>query len=173
MKNAIIIISIAGLIGIHGCGNENKQAPETDLNTSGSSPIQSENNNSENIQATPDQQPAVVPAVQNTEPAVPVNGSGALNPPHGEPGHRCEINVGAPLNSASATSSPAAPAAIQVSPGGPTTPSINMTSGNPSPVQSIQVTPPVSSGPTPAGMNPPHGEPGHDCAIPVGSPLKK
>lgn len=26
---------------------------------------------------------------------------------------------------------------------------------------------------TAAGMNPPHGEPGHDCGIPVGSPLKK
>jgi hypothetical protein len=23
-----------------------------------------------------------------------------------------------------------------------------------------------------AGVNPPHGEPGHDCSIPVGAPLK-
>lgn len=77
-----------------------------------------------------------------------------LNPAHGEPGHRCEIPVGAPLDG-----SPA--------PGG----------------QSITI-PPVEAAPSPATLpitmpptntagkiNPPHGEPGHDCAVPVGSPL--
>ena len=33
--------------------------------------------------------------------------------------------------------------------------------------------PDAANQPTAAGMNPPHGQPGHDCAIPVGAPLKK
>lgn len=35
----------------------------------------------------------------------------------------------------------------------------------------FQVTTPQVA--TPPGMNPPHGAPGHDCAIAVGAPLKK
>src|SRR5690554_7981985 len=38
-----------------------------------------------------------------------------LNPPHGEPGHRCEIPVGSPLNGHEATvDAPARPAPAQV-----------------------------------------------------------
>ena len=81
-----------------------------------------------------------------------------MNPAHGEPGHRCDIPVGAPLNSppgpkSAAGQTPPAPTEISVSP--PSTP--------------VQ----TSSAPTAPGMNPPHGQPGHDCAIPVGAPLKK
>jgi hypothetical protein len=67
-----------------------------------------------------------------------------LNPKHGEPGHRCDISVGAPLNSAPVTTSTVANAAPQV----------------------------VTS-PAPAGLkiNPKHGEPGHRCDIAVGAPL--
>ena len=74
----------------------------------------------------------------------------ALNPQHGQPGHRCDIAVGAPLNS---------------------------------PTQSIQQTMPATPGlpfpPLPPAntsgsvrLNPAHGQPGHDCTIPVGQPLK-
>ncbi len=35
----------------------------------------------------------------------------------------------------------------------------------------VQVTTPQVA--TPPGMNPPHGAPGHDCAVAVGAPLKK
>ena len=38
-------------------------------------------------------QPAAQPA---TQPAA--TGSGRINPPHGQPGHRCDISVGAPLD---------------------------------------------------------------------------
>ena len=94
-----------------------------------------------------------------------------LNPAHGEPGHRCEIAVGAPLNSPAG----AAPAPTQVvtppsgalsTPGGSPAPTIT---SSPAPVQA----PAATVTPTAEGMNPPHGQPGHDCAIPVGSPLKK
>lgn len=71
-----------------------------------------------------------------------------LNPAHGEPGHRCDITVGAPLNSTPAKTSIATPAQPAV---------INTTAPNP-----------VKTAP---GMNPPHGEPGHKCEISVGAPL--
>ena len=43
--------------------------------------------------------PTIVPAATSkAEPKAEV-ASGALNPKHGDPGHRCDIAVGAPLNS--------------------------------------------------------------------------
>jgi hypothetical protein len=75
------------------------------------------------------------------------------NPAHGQPGHRCDISVGAPLNS-----KPNAPAAA-VAP--PTT------------VVNSQAKPVTNSPAVPvaAGMNPAHGQPGHRCDISVGAPL--
>lgn len=75
------------------------------------------------------------------------------NPAHGEPGHRCEIPVGASLSSA--------PAADAV---------------NAAPSTSVMMDPatmPTATGATAPGMNPPHGEPGHDCNVAVGAPLPK
>lgn len=87
--------------------------------------------------------------------ATPSTGAG-LNPAHGQPGHRCDIAVGAPLNSAPA-------------------PAVK-TTATPSVTNTPVAVPPVSA-PAPTvtapGMNPPHGQPGHDCAIAVGAPLKK
>ncbi|MCB0770116.1 MAG: hypothetical protein KDC00_06900 [Flavobacteriales bacterium] len=108
-------------------------------------------------------------AISLPEPAVPVN-PGAIvpdqivdpsavvsdpNPAHGEPGHRCEIPVGASLSSAPAPGG--AGPMLTGDPGITTSPVIQSTSA-PGTV-------------TAPGMNPPHGEPGHDCAVPVGSPL--
>lgn len=72
-----------------------------------------------------------------------------LNPPHGEPGHDCAIAVGAPLNGSPAANAP------QSAP-----PTMNFPTS----------TAPVSA---PGGprLNPPHGQPGHDCAVQVGAPL--
>lgn len=69
-----------------------------------------------------------------------------MNPAHGQPGHRCDIAVGAPLNSA-----PAKPAT--------TTTTQTVT---PAPATATKTAP---------GMNPPHGQPGHRCDIAVGAPL--
>lgn len=71
----------------------------------------------------------------------------SLNPPHGEPGHRCDIEVGAPLD------------------GSPKT--ISVTPSSPSATEPLSITPSGGTGKT----NPPHGEPGHDCTKPVGAPL--
>ena len=78
-----------------------------------------------------------------TTPATTVANGVALNPAHGQPGHRCEIAVGAPLNSA--------PAGTQTSPA--------------TAITSAAAAPPVS------GKNPEHGKPGHRCDIAVGAPL--
>ena len=94
----------------------------------------------DNMQITP----ATTVATTTTAPG--------MNPPHGEPGHRCEISVGAPLNSKPA------PANVQ-----PTT-----VSAQPNPVTIKEVPNPTTTAP---GMNPPHGEPGHRCDIAVGAPL--
>jgi hypothetical protein len=73
-----------------------------------------------------------------------------VNPAHGLPGHRCDLPVGAPLN-ASAGSTPN------------TTPTSQLPSTSVSPIR-VDQTP---------NVNPAHGEPGHDCSIPVGAPLNK
>ncbi len=88
---------------------------------------------------------AVTPAQASVSASQPV--AAGTNPPHGQPNHRCDIAVGAPLNS---------PAKQQ--------PQVSV---NPQPA-AVQV-----ATPTAPGMNPPHGQPGHDCSIPVGQPLKK
>lgn len=90
----------------------------------------------------------VQPVAQTATPPV---GQG-LNPAHGQPGHRCDIAVGAPLNSAPAAAT--------------TTPQVQ-TITMPSP-PATNVAKPVKTAP---GMNPPHGQPGHRCDISVGAPL--
>ena len=52
--------------------------------------------------ATVSTQPAATvstPVINTTAPAAGTNVAGGLNPEHGKPGHRCDISVGAPLDS--------------------------------------------------------------------------
>ncbi|MES1217537.1 MAG: hypothetical protein ABUT20_18655 [Bacteroidota bacterium] len=111
-------------------------------------------------------QSAVLPAGTSTGPVpivgtplnsrnnYPIIGSSSqltLNPKHGEPGHRCDIAVGAPL-----------PANA-----------INNTTQNivPSTIPSGNVAPANATTTVASGLNPKHGEPGHRCDIAVGAPL--
>jgi hypothetical protein len=95
--------------------------------------------------------PAEFPSMEGGAPA------GNLNPPHGQPGHRCDIAVGSPLD-------------------GPTGGGDNISPVfQESPVQ-IQTQPAVQPATQPAAtgsgrINPPHGQPGHRCDISVGAPL--
>jgi hypothetical protein len=97
----------------------------------------------------------IQPAQQQQQQKAPAaTSTAALNPAHGQPGHRCDIQVGAPLNSA-----PAQPTTIT-------------TSQQPAVVIPQTTTVPVTS--TTAGAkNPAHGQPGHRCDIAVGAPLPK
>jgi hypothetical protein len=103
-----------------------------------------------------------------------------LNPPHGEPFHRCDIAVGAPLNSQPANTTRQttnnqvqvnAPQGSGVATGtviNPTAPTIeNARRMNPSQTQSTT----SSNKEGKPSLNPPHGQPYHRCDIAVGSPL--
>jgi len=101
------------------------------------------------VVATP--APAANPTVTAVPPAAAKStGSSAPNPAHGQPGHRCDIAVGAPLNSPAGTGmqQPAAGA---------------------KPAVQAQAAPAASTGS--AKLNPAHGQPGHRCDIAVGVPL--
>lgn len=87
--------------------------------------------------------------------------STGLNPAHGMPGHDCSLPVGAPLNGGQAAVS--APVQTVAQPTATPAPS-NQLSGLTQP--NFKVDPNMA-------INPAHGEPGHDCSIPVGAPLVK
>lgn len=128
-----------------------------------------------NSAETPVAAPTInAPANNNTSTvSVPVVSPSAatpqLNPAHGKPGHRCDIAVGAPLDSKPATNTantiqPAAPTANSGLTITPSTP----TQGTFTEVPDKTTVPAI----TPAeGLNPAHGQPGHRCDIAVGAPL--
>jgi len=93
--------------------------------------------------------PAAAPAAGNPQ------GKVALNPEHGQPNHRCDIPVGAPLNSPAGTPPPAAAA-------------VNPAPAMAQPQPSAPATAQPASG---QRLNPPHGQPGHSCDVAVGAPL--
>lgn len=118
--------------------------------------------------------PTVVPGTNTSAPGNVVQAASpaakpalaGMNPAHGQPNHRCDIAVGAPLNSpvtkpavqtATSAATPAAAAA---------TPSVTQT-------QTVTPSKPkLLNDPAMKGKpNPAHGQPGHDCAVPVGQTL--
>jgi len=101
------------------------------------------------------------PQMQQTQPAKVAAG---MNPAHGQPGHRCDISVGAPLNS------PAGNTAKQVTPQ-----QVTPQQAPPMPVGAPNNSPMLPNAPvvTAPGMNPPHGQEGHQCSVAVGAPLPK
>jgi hypothetical protein len=93
----------------------------------------------EQIAGEPDEPLLISPEPKNTG----SNAGLALNPAHGQPGHRCDVQVGAPLS----TTSQAA---------------------NPSVLESVNKSAVIGGT---AALNPAHGQPGHRCDVRVGSPL--
>ena len=91
-----------------------------------------------------------------------------MNPPHGQPGHRCDIPVGQPLNGAGGTAAPTNPSTQNVTVNGNNSVQIDPNAVSPGKIMIDQNGKQVK---TAAGMNPPHGQPGHRCDIPVGQPL--
>ena len=118
--------------------------------------------------------PATVPVAATSVEPTAANRSTIppeLNPPHGQPFHRCDIPVGSPLNAAAAPAKSAAPAKpAQVVSRTGTAPTLDNAArlNNPQPNNSIA---PTASNSTPPKLNPPHGQPFHRCDIAVGSPL--
>lgn len=94
---------------------------------------------------------------QNSTVSSPVTVAKGMNPAHGQPNHRCDIAVGAPLNS------PVVPAKNN--------PAVQQQ--NTTVPKTISTQNPAVTTPTPEGMNPPHGQEKHRCDIAVGAPLPK
>jgi len=124
MKRISIMVVILFMVFAMACKNSSKnptpKGPGSNLSTTQSAPASSQSS-------------TIAPG---------------MNPPHGQPNHRCDIGVGVPLDSPPGTGKTAPVVSQQNVP--------------------VQTTTPTTTAP---GMNPPHGQPNHRCDIPVGSPL--
>lgn len=158
MKKTLWVISAFVIIILTACNNNRPDIDTSLINTTSignTSPVVNDTTNLPGSMVMPNPAVTLTGASIPTATPVAVTNAARLNPPHGQPGHDCAIAVGAPLN------------------GKPTN------GGNPG----ITTTPPASSvisSPINAAipgnafsgrLNPPHGQPGHDCAIAVGQPL--
>lgn len=142
MKKLFVSLISFVIISVVSC---KEKTPEID--TSLTMPAPAENAVYINNDSTAPVGAAINVPVPNSQPV-----TGRLNPPHGQPGHDCNIAVGAPLGGSSNV--PANPGA-----------QIN----TPAPVMTAPL--PVLSGGVTGKINPPHGQPGHDCGVAVGAPL--
>lgn len=143
MKKSFLTLIAAPLLFV-ACSNDKSESPSEAAQTQAS--VQ----NAPTMTVEPNL--TTMPAAN----AAPVAVAPGTNPPHGQPGHDCAIPVGAPLNSKGDN-----PAQVQAVTQPVVQPNLNV----PPPTPAPQATAP--------GTNPPHGQPGHDCAIPVGAPLNK
>ena len=149
-----ITILIASVALLYSCDKKNTETVAADVPKSDSAVVQ---NDSSNSSSRP--QNLETPAALTASSVVSSSGKPALNPAHGQPYHRCEIAVGAPIDSAptqqNATPQAAAPSILS--------PNVAPAASSPAPqAQSL--------GPKPA-TNPAHGQPHHRCELAVGAPL--
>lgn len=150
MKTTSRLVISASLFLFFSCAQGSKdQSAETSIENSSVAPAQSSP-----AQTSP---AAAQPSDTNTiaTPAPQAASGVTLNPAHGQPGHRCDIPVGQPLNTAVAQPTQAIPTAPDM---------------GPLRTETTPVAP--AAKPLAVRFNPAHGQPGHDCAIPVGAPLK-
>lgn len=114
--------------------------------------------------------------VSTIKPTIAGNtGDGKLNPAHGQPGHRCDIPAGAPLNSTpqKTTAPKAANTNITTAPTivNPSTMPALQPAQAPQSNDAANGAPALISNGSGAKLNPEHGKPGHDCKVAVGQPL--
>ncbi len=155
MKLHIPTIVLAVALTATGCNSSQKEQTTTESVATVTDPNTQDPSDSVANSLTPvvTEAPAQVPAAQSPSSAV------ALNPVHGAPGHRCDIEVGQPLNSPPKTGAQPIqqqapqPAAPQLAPA-PQLPAVNNLPAN-----------------SKLAFNPEHGKPGHRCDIAVGAPL--
>jgi hypothetical protein len=141
-KTIIISVLIVSLF-LASCKKENPSNPESATESAKATPKIP-------AFATEPEQPKVTGGNPNT-----IMRSSPMNPAHGQAGHRCDIEVGAPLNAPAGQNTPQQGVPMQTN---------NAAAKNPS----IKTTPSI---PTAKGMNPPHGQTGHRCDIAAGAPL--
>ena len=157
MKKIYLVILTLALVS---CQKKN-ETPET-LSPELASYEQKSASDSSNVTSAQNSAPIIM---NNSAPVAPESNTVSvnqpqptapgMNPPHGQPNHRCDIPVGAPLNSKKAETTTV------------------KTTDNQTTTTAPIAAPQNNAGSTSvvAGMNPAHGQPGHRCDIPVGAPL--
>ncbi|HKO81845.1 MAG TPA: hypothetical protein VJU78_15675, partial [Chitinophagaceae bacterium] len=101
--------------------------------------------------------PAIKTTASTPVAAIPAITPG-INPAHGQPGHRCDVAVGAAIPKTAAPAKTTATNSPVISPVSQNTPLIQPQAATPIAVAAN-------------GLNPAHGQPGHRCDIAVGQPL--
>jgi hypothetical protein len=171
MKFQIVFIIAFTLIALTSCNQSNQgseqtlQLPALPQKVEQSTPV-----NQDPLQP-PKTETAEQPLAEQNNTAV------KLNPAHGLPNHRCDIPVGAPLDSPPANNTQIpANSQIQASQNSITAPNISNNPTAPTIENARKLNPSMTrvtssnTGPKPR-LNPPHGQPWHLCEIAVGSPL--
>lgn len=156
MKNLNIIFFAVLMIAV-SCKKDEKATYIDGVGTTSAGSVQAKNNASRMLMPVNQNANSTVSNIQTVSPQGNVSTTPGTNPPHGKPGHRCDIAVGAPLNSPSTGKTQA------------TSQQNQQISINPAEMKTSVA--PATKQKTAPGMNPPHGEPGHQCDIAVGSPL--
>lgn len=163
MKKKIILVSILSSILFVSCKKEEEIKPVEETQQP-SQPFSGEawlkqrvGNQGQQVQPVQQQAQQTTQAQTQTAPG--------MNPPHGQPGHRCDIAVGAPLNSKPAQKSQPQTVTPTVTPKPNEQPVMK--------VNSKEGSATIVGTTTLPGMNPPHGQEGHRCDVAVGAPLPK
>lgn len=160
MKRLFFAASLLAAFSFTSCSDEAQQtAAEEDSTVI---------NTASNITASPAGTGAAVTPVTSPQGSTPqtIAATGAqgaktaagTNPPHGQPGHTCDLPVGAPLDGSA-------------KPQAGTGSSVSVAAPPPQPQAQPQKAITAQPATTAPGMNPPHGQPGHRCEIAVGAPL--
>ena len=158
MRTTIIPAAFIFLATLAGCENDASKNVQTTAAPSSNfltAPLPANTNTATN--SAPSNNNTVLPVSNNTSAA------SGINPAHGQPGHRCDIAVGAPLNSAP-------PGTTQTQKLIVPNPQVNSVNPNPATTTAATTVATTATTATP-GMNPQHGQPGHRCDIAVGAPL--
>lgn len=157
MKKASLMIFAAAALAV-SCKNTKSAEAQTKVPTA-SAENAAQQTNAVNSSSAPQNTTVATNSTPGNKPA--------LNPEHGAPYHRCDIQVGAPLDSPA----PAQNVAPQVIPQqAPANSSFNTNPIAPSAAPKPPVSSTSASGPKPA-LNPAHGQPHHRCDLQVGDPL--
>ncbi|MBB1149109.1 MULTISPECIES: hypothetical protein [unclassified Myroides] len=162
MKNYLLAVSSLFILSLTACKDTGKEPSNITIDgTATEQPASAAP--ATGAEATPAPNTAAQPATNQASTTQATGAKSNLNPPHGQPGHRCDIQVGAPLDTPpgggmSATATPASTA----SQGQPFL--VNDAAKSRIAQEQGQT---ASSG----KINPPHGQPGHRCDIQVGQPL--
>jgi hypothetical protein len=178
MKNILSVLVLSGLL-FTSCKKEEttNAAPTEEVTTTdnlvvpAASPQEQQTTTGVNTNSVMNNQPTSVSTVSAVPPPPPTQTvAKGMNPAHGQPGHRCDIEVGQPLNSPPGNKATPKPGAATVTQATTVTPAMTQLANG-----TTTSTPPAPTTPvvTAPGMNPPHGQEGHVCAVPVGEPLPK